>query len=103
MIRFKKRMEELCFSSKQGTMLRNFSLLQLEDNVLLLFFFKILILFHKWPSTMIQCIFFCLKSANLCLRSITQKFLKQISAAFDFKGYNICIEISGFWYGYLPL
>lgn len=39
MIRFKKRMEELCISFKQGTMLRNFSLLQLEDNVLVGFFF----------------------------------------------------------------
>lgn len=96
-------MEEFCISPKQGTMLRNFSLLQLEDNVFGVFFFKILILFHKWPSTMIQCIFLCLKSANLCLRSITQKLLKQISVAFDFKGYNICIEISCFWYGYLPL
>lgn len=40
MIRFKKRMEEICISFKQGTMLRNFSLLQLEDNILFLFFLK---------------------------------------------------------------
>lgn len=40
MIRFKKRMEELCISFKQGTMLRNFSILQLEDNVFGGFFLK---------------------------------------------------------------
>lgn len=43
------------------------------------------------------------ENQQICVWEVTQKLLKQISAAFDFKGYNICIEISGFWYGYLPL
>lgn len=52
-------MEELCISPKQGTMLRNFSLLQLEDNA-----FQQNI--NIFPDVNLNDdISYCLKTANL--------------------------------------